>query len=140
MDILSVSLIFQTLVRFIIHITPEKHLSRCQLLLDSGVSMQLAFLMIFHISAKGHERQSRLILFTQFVHYEWTTLMFFSFTNQNPFLSIILNHLRQPQYSQLLIHLHLLSIDDDRLPFPSNISLIPLNDSLCCFCYRNLIS
>ncbi|CAF0971854.1 unnamed protein product [Adineta steineri] len=63
------------------------------------------------------------------------------FSIQQCSLSSIIKYFQQHQYSQVLIHLHLLSIDDndEKYSLPSNILIIPTKESLCCFCYRNLM-
>ncbi|CAF3175931.1 unnamed protein product [Rotaria sp. Silwood2] len=62
------------------------------------------------------------------------------FTSKNPSLLSIINHLQQDQYFKLLIHFHLLFIDDDeKQSLPSNILIMPIKNSLSCFRYQNLI-
>ncbi|CAF1591329.1 unnamed protein product [Rotaria sp. Silwood1] len=61
------------------------------------------------------------------------------FTTKNLSFSSIINYFQQHQYFQLLIHFHLLFIDDEQKLLPSNILIMPIKNSLSCFHYENLL-
>jgi hypothetical protein len=63
---------------------------------------------------------------------------FCSFPTQTSSYLSIINYFQDRKYSQLLIHLHLISNDEEKQSLPSNILILPLKDSLNCFCYKNL--
>ncbi|UJR32027.1 hypothetical protein I4U23_019495 [Adineta vaga] len=62
------------------------------------------------------------------------------FITQHPSLPSIIKYFRKHHYSRITIHLHVSIIDEnEKQTLPSNIFIIPIQNSPTCFCYQNRI-